>query len=108
MRAKPMVVPSLMAAALLLVTWSALVAATSHGPRHGTATAGQTKALTCELCGKPISPQSEVTLKGAADGSQHHYRCVHCALLGARDWVKGDLTITARSGGAGVEVHLAG
>jgi YHS domain-containing protein len=105
-RGKPRIALPLMTAALLFLTWSALVAATNHGAHRGAATASRAQA-TCELCGKPISPQSEVTLESAADRSEHHYRCVHCALVGARDWVKGDVTITARSGVAGTKVEWA-
>ena len=46
-------------------------------------------------------------MRSAAGGSEHRYRCIHCALVGARDWIEGDVTITARSGVAGTKVQWA-
>ncbi len=63
----------------------------------------------CELCLKSIVDQFEVLLV-AADGTDHHYRCVHCALVAARDLFRGDLTLRTKSAvkGSGVELHRRG
>jgi len=95
-RRSPSALP-LMSAALLLLMGSALVAATNHS-RHGGGQEAKQANARCELCGKPIGAGRAATLESDADHSLHRYACVHCALLAARDWVKGDVTVKASSG----------
>lgn len=64
----------------------------------------------CELCLKPLVEQFEVILASATDPSEHRYRCIHCALVAARDMFTGDLQLQAKSAveGAAVELVRAG
>ncbi len=87
----------------ILLVWSVAVAQTHHG-NHGTQ-AAQAKGAVCEVCSKPLVASSEVTLRSADEKQDHHYRCIHCALVAARDRFKSDVTLRAKSisGGAPVQ-----
>ena len=99
---------------LLLVSWAALTAANTHssqqtvsvakaGAVHGAAK-GSGAANTCELCQKPITAGSEATLENPADGSVHHYACIECALISARDYFNGDVTVRTKSARRGAKI----
>ncbi|MFB3880483.1 MAG: YHS domain-containing protein [Armatimonadota bacterium] len=100
--------------ALLAMSWAVLATANTHGSHQGasvvkagatrgTAGAGATK--TCELCQKPISAKSEATLEHRANGSVHHYACIECALVSARDYFTGDVTVRTKTAGGGTPIE---
>lgn len=91
-------------AAALSVGWS-LVMAGAANHNHG-ASAGN-HAATCEVCGKPLVARSQVDLKATGETKEHHYRCIHCALVAANDWFKSDVTLRTRSAGQGQAVTWA-
>jgi YHS domain-containing protein len=51
----------------------------------------------CELCLKPIVEAMAVVLETSTDGAEHRYRCIHCALVAARDRFAGDVQLRATS-----------
>lgn len=59
----------------------------------------------CELCLKPIVEAFAVVLETAGEGPAHNYRCIHCALVAARDGFTGDLHLRATSAVAGTPVE---
>jgi YHS domain-containing protein len=92
-----------------MIGWAANHASHAAAPSHGNhgAVAPRRAAAdqpACELCGKPIVARSEVVLTTAGDKAEHHYRCIHCALLAARDWQKGDVRLGAQSAVLGERV----
>lgn len=91
---------------MFLLVCTALAMAASHsGHASRGAPTGQSAAATCEICGKPIPTAASVVLVSAADRSQHHYACIHCALLAARDYIKGDVTVTTHSAVKGAKLE---
>jgi YHS domain-containing protein len=90
----------------ILLAWTAWAVAANHGGHADQASpAGKSAAGACETCGKPIVTKTMVTLTRAADHSQHHYACIHCALLAARDYVGGDVKVTAHSAVQGTKLE---
>lgn len=67
-----------------------------HGAQSASAGAG-----VCEMCQKPLVAARVVSLQRAGERTEHQYRCIHCALVAARDWQQGDLTLRTKSAEAG-------
>ncbi len=65
----------------------------------------ETKPTSCETCLKPLVGNREVVLEEAGAGPKHHFRCIHCALVGANDWFTSDVTLYARSSSRGDPVE---
>ncbi len=80
------------------------IAASATGHEHQ-ATQAQ-KLASCELCLKPIVSKSEVVLTTSADQTKHHYRCIHCGFVAARDRFAGDLRLQTKSMVKGSTVQL--
>jgi len=94
-------VVGLLGLALLLAC--SLAMAQAHHGHHGSSVAAA-KGPVCELCGKPLVTARAVTLR-AADGKPHHYRCINCALVAARDLFTSDVKLTAQSVSTGKTVQ---
>jgi len=93
--------------ALLMVSCAVLLAANGHNSHHETGAANGGKTNTCELCQKPIAAKSEAVLESSTDGSVHHYACIECALIAARDYFKGDVKVHAKSAESGAKIEWA-
>lgn len=76
--------------------------AAQAAPHEGHAT----PADVCEICRKPMVAERAVSLRRAGDKAEHQLRCVHCALVAARDWYQGDLTLRTKSAEGGTPVTL--
>jgi YHS domain-containing protein len=63
-------------------------------------------AVVCPICGKPLVAERAVSLQRAGDKTEHQYRCIDCALVAARDWYSGDLTLRTKSAAGGTPVVL--
>ncbi len=64
------------------------------------------KPAVCELCLKPIVSASEVVLTTSENPAKHHYRCIHCGLVAARDRFTGDVRLRTKSTVKGAAVQL--
>jgi YHS domain-containing protein len=60
----------------------------------------------CELCLKPIVEAVAVVLETSGDGVEHWHRCIHCALVAARDRFTGDVHLRTRSAVRATPVEL--
>jgi YHS domain-containing protein len=102
-------------AVIALIVVLAVVAALSlaaaqmhagHGAPAPKAHAAASGADVCAICGKPLVAERAVSLQQTGEKAERQYRCINCALVAARDWYSGDLTLRTRSAAGGTRVVL--